>query len=60
MQNNMSPNPHIQCGVCSCSYHDPSNHCSLSKVNIEPIAGAASGKADDESKCGSYRCRGNC
>lgn len=59
MQNNMDPNPSIQCGVCSCSYHDPSNHCSLIKIKVDPIPGASSGKADDESKCGSYRCRNN-
>lgn len=60
MNHNMEPNQHIQCGVCSCSYHDKSNFCSLSKISVEPIPGASTGKADDESKCGSYRCRGNC
>lgn len=58
--NHEAPNPSIQCGVCSCSYHDKSNYCSLSKVQIDPNPGAKSGKAEDESKCGSYRCRGNC
>ncbi len=60
MRENIDPNPSIQCGVCSCSYHDQSNHCSLNKIRVEPIAGASSGKAADESQCGSYRCRGNC
>lgn len=59
MNHGMEPNPSIQCGVCSCSYHDPSNYCNLSKIKVDPIPGAASGKADDESKCGSYHCRSN-
>lgn len=58
MNDDMTPNPSIQCGVCSCSYHDPSNHCSLNKIHVDPMPGGSSGKADDESKCGSYRCRG--
>jgi len=58
MNENMDPNPSIQCGVCSCSYHDPSNYCCLSKIHVDPMPGGSSGKADDESMCGSYRCRG--
>lgn len=60
MNEDMAPNPSIQCGVCSCAYHDPSNHCCLSKIHVDPMPGASSGKAEDESKCGSYRCRENC
>ena len=53
MNEDMAPNPSIQCGVCSCAYHDPSNHCCLSKIHVDPMPGASSGKAEDESKCGS-------
>ena len=57
MNEELSPNASIQCGVCSCAYHDPSNHCSLTKIHVDPIAGGATSKACDESMCGSYRCR---
>ncbi len=60
MNQPMDPNPSIQCGVCSCSYHDKSNHCCLDKVHIDPLPGGSTGKSEDESSCGSYRCRGNC
>ena len=53
---NMTPNPNIQCGVCSCTYHDPSNHCCLTRISVEPLPGKNTGMAD-ESKCASYRCR---
>ncbi len=58
MREETNTNPCIQCGVASCSYHDPSNYCSLKKIRVEPISGASSGVSDDESKCGSYRSRG--
>lgn len=58
MNQDMAPNPIIQCGVCSCSYHDPSNHCCLDKIHVDPMMGATTGQADDESKCGCYRYRG--
>ena len=57
MHEHMEPNPSIQCGVCSCSYHDKSNHCCLDKIHVDPIPGGSSGKPD-ESCCGSYRSRG--
>lgn len=59
MKDDMFPNSNIQCGVCSCSYHDPSNYCCLQKIHVDPSPGGASGKAEDESMCGSYRSRGN-
>ena len=57
MKEKLSPNPHIQCGVCSCEYHDPSNHCNLQSIRVDPVPGACSGKSCDESACGRYRCR---
>lgn len=50
-------NPGIRCGVCSCSHHDPQNHCTLDRVDIEPKPNANTGTPADESMCGSYRCR---
>jgi len=58
MNDNMAPNQSIQCGVCSCSYHDPGNYCSLSKIHVDPMPGGSGGAPEDESMCGSYRCRG--
>lgn len=54
----MSPNASIQCGVCSCRYHDESNFCCLDCIHVDPLPGAASGKVADESCCGSYKSRG--
>lgn len=51
------PNKSIQCGVCSCEYHDQSDYCCLNKIRVEAVPGQSSGKAEDESMCGSYRCR---
>ena len=51
------PNKSIQCGVCSCQFHDKSDYCSLAKIRVDAIPGQSSGKAADESMCGSYRCR---
>lgn len=60
MSEHMKPNKSIQCGVRSCKFHDESNHCCLSQIHVDAIPGQSSGKAEDESMCGSYCCRGNC
>jgi len=50
-------NPSIRCGVCSCSYHDQHNHCTLDCIHVDPKPNANTGTAADESMCGSYKCR---
>ena len=50
-------NPGVRCGVCSCSYHDHHNHCTLECIQVEPKPNANTGTAADESMCGSYKCR---
>jgi len=60
MSEHLKPNKSIECGVCSCKFHDQSNHCSLSKIRVEAMSGFCTGKAEDESMCASYSCRNNC
>ena len=49
-------NPDIKCRVDSCRYHgEDENYCTLSCIQVEPCQGNCSGKACDESMCGSYR-----
>lgn len=57
MAEHSKPNKSIQCGVCSCKFHDGSDFCNLSQIRVDAIPGQSSGKAEDESMCGSYSCR---
>lgn len=51
-------NEHIACRVNSCEYHcGEKNFCSLSAIQVEPCKDCHSGKACDESMCGSYKCK---
>ena len=53
----MKPNDKIRCRVSSCEFHcDSCDYCSLNSIQVEPCAACHSGKAADESMCGSYRC----
>lgn len=50
------PNTDIRCRVTSCAFHcDDQEYCSLNAIQVEPCANCCSGKASDESMCGSYR-----
>ncbi|NLD58571.1 MAG: DUF1540 domain-containing protein [Clostridiales bacterium] len=50
------PNTDIRCRVESCSFHcGDRDYCSLSSIQVEPCQDCHSGKAADESMCGSYR-----
>jgi hypothetical protein len=52
------PNTDIRCRVTSCAYHcDDQEYCSLNAIQIEPCTDCCTGKACDESMCGSYRCK---
>ena len=48
----------IGCRVTSCRFNNAGNDCSLTKIEVEPSPHCHSGKACDESLCGSYDCRG--
>ncbi len=45
----------IGCSVTSCRYNREGRQCELHRVEIRPCRGCGcSGKADEESFCGSY------
>ena len=51
-------NPEIHCNVRSCEYHsERSEHCTLPGISVCACAQCGSGKAEDESMCGSYRAK---
>lgn len=50
------PNTDIRCRVTSCAYHcGEQEYCSLNAIQVEPCKDCCTGKAADESMCGSYR-----
>lgn len=49
-------NPDIRCKVSSCQYHCTDDLCGLRSIEVEPTPNCNSGKACDESMCGSYKC----
>jgi len=52
------PNTDIRCRVTSCAYHcGEQEYCSLNAIQVEPCKDCCTGKAADESMCGSYRCK---
>ena len=54
----LNNNQTIGCTVASCKYHVRENNvCSLKQIIVEPCPGCSSGTAQDESMCGSYKCR---
>lgn len=51
-------NTDIRCTVESCSYHcGEQNYCSLRSIHVDACMNGNTGKAEDESMCGSYRVR---
>lgn len=51
-------NQDIRCRVNSCTYHcGDQEYCSLTSIHVEPCVQCSSGKAEDESMCGSYRAK---
>lgn len=51
------PNNNIRCRVTSCEYHcGDCDYCSLNAISVEPCACKSSGRAAEESMCGSYHC----
>lgn len=48
----------IGCRVTSCLYNGNGSYCELSHIEIEPCRNKpATGNAEDESLCGSYKAR---
>lgn len=55
---NVTGHQSIHCDVKSCVYNDMSDCCcTLSSIHVQPNANASTGKATDESNCGSYVAR---
>ena len=47
----------INCTVGSCKYNNSNHHlCELKQIEVKACPGCSSGKAQDESMCGSYEC----
>lgn len=54
-EKNVTGNQAIGCGVTSCRWNSEGSSCELHRIEVRPCRGCAgSGKADDESCCGSY------
>jgi len=52
------PNTDIHCTVKSCAYNTPDrDYCTLSSIHVDPCMNCGSGKPEDESMCGSYKCK---
>ena len=48
----------INCTVGSCEYNnDKTNMCGLEDIIVRPCKNCNNGNPEDESMCGSYRCK---
>ncbi len=48
----------INCTVGSCEYNNTNTQkCELKDITVTPCKNCNSGKAEDESMCGNYRCK---
>lgn len=45
----------IGCRVASCRFHSDSHHCTLDRIQVEPMPNGNTGTPADESLCGSYK-----
>jgi len=51
-------NQKIKCTVGSCQYNNYNDSiCQLKQIEVQACQGCSSGKASDESMCGSYKCK---
>lgn len=51
-------NTDIRCNVESCAFHcGEQNYCSLRSIHVDACQDCGDGKPQDESCCGSYKCR---
>lgn len=60
MADHCKQNGCVECSVNSCRFHDRGDRCLLGKIRIASVPGQSTGKAEDESMCASYSCRGDC
>ncbi len=48
----------IRCTVESCAFNNcDARMCELHQIEVNACPGCSSGKAEDESMCGSYKCK---
>ena len=47
----------IGCKVTSCAYNMSGCDCGLERIEVEPMCGCHTGNPEDDSLCGSYKCR---
>ena len=56
----MNNNQKIKCTVETCRYNNCDlNLCSLNQIEVKACPGGSNGTPDDESMCGSYKCKNN-
>ena len=49
----------IKCTVESCSFNNCNNNlCELNQIEVKACQGCSTGIPEDESMCGSYKCKG--
>lgn len=54
-------NQKIKCTVESCKFNNCNDSlCELSQIEVKSCPGCSSGKASDESMCGSYKNKCSC
>ncbi len=51
-------NQKIKCTVESCTFNNCENSlCELTQIEVKACPGCSTGSAQDESMCGSYKCK---
>lgn len=51
-------NQKIRCTVESCEYNNCNDRmCELKQIEVQACPGCSDGTAEDESMCGSYKCK---
>ena len=51
-------NQKIKCTVESCSFNNCDNHiCELKQIEVKACSGCFTGRPQDESMCGNYKCK---
>ena len=56
----MDNNQKIKCTVESCTFNNCDNNlCNLKQIEVQACQGCSNGNPEDESMCGSYRCKTN-
>lgn len=58
MQNKANGHQCINCNVDTCAYNDTQAYaCTLSAINVKPCCDNHTGKAEEETNCGSYKAK---